>query len=391
MKLKVCLVIAPFKNPNDAQSRITDFLRWLEPLAEEIYIVTGGFSFQTINGDKIQIVNVKHDRKNRGLLIQAIKHAFLQLNISIHLIKPALTSQLVIYWLSGIFILPMLLTKLLRKKLLIFITGSWADGIKHDSHYQRIRFGVSNILYRSVRTLEGISYILADRIVLLSPSLREQVRELAGDRCLKKCLVAPARPVNNAIFNVKKPLKERGRLIGYAGRLDEAKGLVELIEAFRILLQRYKKDDIEFIIIGDGPLASDLTAMAQRNGLEKNVLFTRWVTSDKVADYLNEMKLLVLPSATEGFPVIIYEAMACGTPVLATAVGAVHDAISDGETGFLMDNNSPECIAKNIIRALNDPNLEQITENARALVEKEFTYEAAVERYREILNQLSVK
>jgi glycosyltransferase involved in cell wall biosynthesis len=56
-----------------------------------------------------------------------------------------------------------------------------------------------------------------------------------------------------------------------------------------------------------------------------------------------------------------------------------------------MENNSPECVAENIIRALNHPNLEQIAHNARALVEKEFTYDAAVEHYREILDSLKQK
>jgi glycosyltransferase involved in cell wall biosynthesis len=82
------------------------------------------------------------------------------------------------------------------------------------------------------------------------------------------------------------------------------------------------------------------------------------------------------------------EAMACGTPILASPVGAIPDLIKDGETGFIMADNSPECIARNIIRALNHPYLEKIADNGRALVEKEFTFEKAVERYRELLNSL---
>ena len=80
--------------------------------------------------------------------------------------------------------------------------------------------------------------------------------------------------------------------------------------------------------------------------------------------------------------------MACGTPVLATPVGGVPGVIKDGETGFIMENNSPECIAKNVMRALEHPNLDKIIKNARELVEKEFTYEAAVERYRKILENI---
>jgi Glycosyltransferase len=81
----------------------------------------------------------------------------------------------------------------------------------------------------------------------------------------------------------------------------------------------------------------------------------------------------------------IIEAMACGTPVFATLVGAIPDVIKNGETGFLMENNSPKCIAANVIRALESSDLEGVAQRARALVEREFTYERAVEGYRSIL------
>jgi glycosyltransferase involved in cell wall biosynthesis len=56
-----------------------------------------------------------------------------------------------------------------------------------------------------------------------------------------------------------------------------------------------------------------------------------------------------------------------------------------------MEDNSPECIAKNVKKALNHPDLDKIVKNARELVEKEYTYEAAVKRYRKILENLGVK
>ncbi len=60
--------------------------------------------------------------------------------------------------------------------------------------------------------------------------------------------------------------------------------------------------------------------------------------------------------------------MGCGTPVLATLVGGVPDVIKDGKMGFIMENNSPECIAKNVMRTPEHPDLERIVKNARALV-----------------------
>jgi glycosyltransferase involved in cell wall biosynthesis len=115
------------------------------------------------------------------------------------------------------------------------------------------------------------------------------------------------------------------------------------------------------------------------------------INHDGLPDYLNKINLVVLPSYTEGLPNLMLEAMACGTLVLATPVGAIPDIITDGETGFIMEDNSTVCIAENVIRALEHPDLERIVENARVLVEQEFTYEAAVERYAKIVDNLGVK
>lgn len=61
--------------------------------------------------------------------------------------------------------------------------------------------------------------------------------------------------------------------------------------------------------------------------------------------------------------------------MLATSVGAIPDVIIDGKNGFIMENNSPECIVENVIRALNFPDLEQIAENGKRFVEENFSFE----------------
>jgi glycosyltransferase involved in cell wall biosynthesis len=110
-----------------------------------------------------------------------------------------------------------------------------------------------------------------------------------------------------------------------------------------------------------------------------------WISHDDLIRYLKRLRLLVIPSFTEGLPNIMLEAMACGTPVAATSVGAIPDNITDGETGFIMENNSPECISANIIRALEDPNREKIAMNAKKMVEKEFSFESTVMQWKRIL------
>lgn len=112
------------------------------------------------------------------------------------------------------------------------------------------------------------------------------------------------------------------------------------------------------------------------------------ISHDDLPRYLNQLRLLVLPSYTEGLPNIMLEAMACGTSVLATPVGAIPDVIIDGKTGFIMENNSPECIAENVIRALNSPALDKIAEEGRRFVEENFTFEQVIERWKEVLEGL---
>ena len=77
-----------------------------------------------------------------------------------------------------------------------------------------------------------------------------------------------------------------------------------------------------------------------------------------------------------------------GPPVLAMPVGAIPDVIVDGRTGFIMENNTPECIAENVIRALNSPNLERIADAGKRYVEENFTFEKAVENWRSILEEI---
>jgi glycosyltransferase involved in cell wall biosynthesis len=93
----------------------------------------------------------------------------------------------------------------------------------------------------------------------------------------------------------------------------------------------------------------------------------------------------------------VLEAMDCSILVLAAPVGGITHIsgithiIRDKESGFIMEDNSPENIAKNVIRIPGHPNLEQISRNACALVEREYTYQAALERYGKILESLEAK
>ena len=88
---------------------------------------------------------------------------------------------------------------------------------------------------------------------------------------------------------------------------------------------------------------------------------------------------------TEGLPTTILEAMACGTPAYATPVSGVPDVVREGETGFLMRSTDPDRIAADVVGALDGGELADYGRRCRALVEAEYAFRPAVERYRSIL------
>ena len=102
----------------------------------------------------------------------------------------------------------------------------------------------------------------------------------------------------------------------------------------------------------------------------------------------DKMKVLVLPSFSEGLPNVLLEAMSCGTLVLSTPVGAIPDLIQDGNNGFIMENNSSECISRNIIRVFNSKNLQEQSERSRELIEDRYTYTKSLERWKYIIGEL---
>lgn len=186
-------------------------------------------------------------------------------------------------------------------------------------------------------------------------------------------------------FNILKDLSERDNLVGYIGRLSEEKGPMNFVHAISELS---RDGSIKFIIGGSGRLLDKIRSYLKNNCLNANIELIGWIPHTDLPPHLNNLRLLVVPSYSEGLPNIMLEAMACGTPVLATPVGAIPDIIADGDTGFLMENNSPECIASNVIRALEHPDLKGVAQRARSLVEREFTFERAVEGWRAVLEDV---
>jgi len=339
--------------------------------SNKTYLITGNEGYERFkNDDKVfRCYGVKHT-SGSGIISRVIKYCITQLKIAYLLWK---LNRKVDTWLFFIgadsLLLPMLVAKLSKKNVVFIRAGSTLESLSATQDKSFVK---------TVSWITRINLYLSDRIVVYSSRFIEHWNL---EKHEDKIMVLSEHIININHFKITKKIDERQKIIGYVGRLSGEKGVFNFIEAIPLI------QECDFVVIGDGNLRSKITGYINENNLSEKVRLMGWVSHDELPEYLNKLKLLVLPSYTEGLPNIMLEAMACGTPVLATPVGAIPDVIKDGETGFLLENNSPECIAETALKILHMPDdkLEKVSDNDRALVEEKFTFEAAVERWSEIM------
>lgn len=157
---------------------------------------------------------------------------------------------------------------------------------------------------------------------------------------------------------------ERPTLLTIARLNDSYKGHDVLIRA--LVLVRAKVPEVEWIVIGDGPLRPDLEQLASSLGVGDAVRFLGSVSDEQRNDWLRRADVFAMPSrlpggglAGEGFGIVYLEAAAYGKPVVAGNVAGALDAVADGESGLLVDPTDPDAVADAITRLLLDRELAQ--------------------------------
>jgi glycosyltransferase involved in cell wall biosynthesis len=160
------------------------------------------------------------------------------------------------------------------------------------------------------------------------------------------------------------------------GRLIEWKGFGYLIQA--IPLAQEKVPNIRLVIAGDGDLRAELEAQAQRLGLEDRVTFVGSVQRRDVPGFFAAADMVVVPSIrheagfVEALGYVVHEALATGTPVIASRVGGLPEVVGDGETGYLVEERDPEALAGAIATLASNQDLRMkmgVRARARALAE----------------------
>jgi glycosyltransferase involved in cell wall biosynthesis len=166
-------------------------------------------------------------------------------------------------------------------------------------------------------------------------------------------------------------------LIGSVGRVVAAKGYENMLAALPGLLRKHP--GLRWLVVGDGDERERLQRLAAERGLGEVVVWAGM--RDDVPDLLQAMDLWVMSSLREGLPVALLEAMAAGLPIVATSVGGIPDAVTDGREARLVPPGDARALGDAIAACLDDPDLAaRLGRRAQQRVREQYSIESVARR-----------
>lgn len=176
---------------------------------------------------------------------------------------------------------------------------------------------------------------------------------------------------------VRHPLSGRPPVISAVGRLVEKKGFADLLDAVALLAA--ERPEVRLEVVGTGPEEAALRAQVDRLGLNGRVDLLGALPQAQVREVVRRSAVFAAPCVVgadgnrDGLPTVLLEALAAGTPAVATPVTGIPEAIRDEQTGLLVPESDPSALAQALARLLDDPVLgERLADAGRLLVEEEF-------------------
>jgi D-inositol-3-phosphate glycosyltransferase len=253
---------------------------------------------------------------------------------------------------------------------------------------------------------------IADRIVAATPAELAQLQWLYRADTSKVEIVPPGVDISHFYPIPQDEAKEFiglqpcDQLLLFVGRIEPLKGIDNLIEAIAILrrqgvyvsLSVIGGDPDQVVVSHDGaetkrsvefnmPEMKRLQEMRTRYGMEDLVAFLGRRSQDTLPYYYSAAEAVVVPSHYESFGMVALEAMACGTPVVASQVGGLAYLVQDGETGYTVPADDPQALADALNRLLKDPEMRARMGLKAAEFAKEYAWSKIAARIIKIYEQ----
>lgn len=335
--MKICLIA-------DATSVHT--VRWAEYFAQqgdEVHLITYEPPIQDISGVTIHVIQSRFD---------SLYLAFMPRHLKIYLLVKKLKPDIVhAHFISKFGF---------HAAFLNFrpvVMSAWGTDILNVPHWSKI------LWYFTKKSLER-----ADLIYSASGDILEKITTIFG--ISPKKVKINTHGVDVEMFKPMAKIKSEEKIIILSNRnLYPVYNIKTLLDAIPLIIKKYPS--AQFKIIGEGPEEKELKEYASSLDIDQYIEWMGWTDPLKMPTNLNFCDIFVSTAISDGTPVSMLEAMACGKPCIMTDVGGVSEWIKNGETGYLVQPKDPEELAERIIELIVNRNKRlEIGQNSRDLVVK---------------------
>jgi len=285
---------------------------------------------------------------------------------------------------------PFILSKLFKKPMITEINGDLLN------EYELA--GYPRFLLATMRLVEMIVCKESQALVCVTEGLRD-IFQSRYQLSNEKIRVIPNgtdtdrfHPLDRIACREQLGIDLETKVVGFVGTFVPHQGLSDLVSCARLTLE--KSPDVNFLLVGDGPMRNEVLHMVQAMGLMDYFLFPGAVPQEKVVFFINAMDVCVAPftrSRNERIglsPLKIYDYMACGKPIVASDIKGVGDLLQANEVGIAVTPEDPVSLATAVLLALNDQELAtRCRQKSPAIIKNNFTWQITAEKVAEVCSK----
>jgi glycosyltransferase involved in cell wall biosynthesis len=181
-------------------------------------------------------------------------------------------------------------------------------------------------------------------------------------------------------------IREDEKVIAIIGRLSAEKGHDVFIDMASRICE--KLHNVQFLIVGDGPMLAQCKRRVAELKLQDHVKFTGY--RDDMNDIYASIDILAITSFTEGLPNVLLEAFAHAKPVVATSVGGIPEVVSHGESGFLVRAGDTDELVRHMMKLVEEPGLaSQMGMNGRRTIHERFSFTSRTRELEKVYERMS--
>src|SRR5271157_1999175 len=265
----VCVITIPINKAGVVP--LSNLVEVLKPSINRIYVITGDSGYEYFKNNKgVQAAGV--GKRGSGIIGNLISYIPVQLKTCYHLIRLSTKVDVCFFFIGGsVSLVPIIIAKILHKPVVLVYAGSDIQTIRSkNSHVAEVAKIVTNT-----------SLSLFDKIIIYSPSITVHDNL---EKYKNKITIAHKHFIDFDSFKISKPLLERENYIGYFGRLNEEKGIMNLIKAMQLIAEQ-RKYNIKLLIGGDGEQKETILKYIEQHNLSESAKYIGWIPHNRLSTY----------------------------------------------------------------------------------------------------------